>query len=159
MSRTFSLVVLGMALWYLGASTVLAADKTPVKKPPPKKPPAVADDPFAPAGHKAAKAKLVLKGRSQPLAVQSLPSGGNEALIERALDMPTQMQFTDSPLTDVVDYLVDYHSQKLGHRFEIRLDNKALSDAGIAKDTAVTMNMRGISLRSATRFNAPRTRG
>ena len=63
--------------------------------------------------------------------------------------MPTQVEFTEQPLTDVVDYLKDFHSQQLGHGFEIRIDNKALNDAGIAKDSAVTINLKDVSLRSA----------
>ena len=63
--------------------------------------------------------------------------------------MPTQMEFSDTPLTDVIGFLADYHSQKVGHEFTIRLDHKALNDAGIAPDQPITMNLKGISLRSA----------
>jgi hypothetical protein len=139
------MLALGTALWFLSPSAVLAADKPAAKKPPPT----AANDPFAPGGEKPARTKSVAKRKSRPVAVQPLPAGGNEALIEQALATPTQMEFTDQPLTDVVDYLKDYHSQKLGHPFEIKLDNKALNDAGIAPDTPVTTNLKGISLRSA----------
>jgi hypothetical protein len=140
------MVALGTALWLLGASAVLAADKPAAKKPSPA---AADDDPFAPRREKAVRASPIHKETSRSAAVQPLPAGGNEALIEQALATPTQMEFTDQPLTDVLDYLKDYHSQKLGHPFEIQLDNKALIDAGIAKDTPVTTNLKGISLRSA----------
>ncbi len=148
MSRTFSMVALGTALWLLAASTVLAADK-PTKQAAKQAPPAAAKAAHSHRGQKAARAKPAAKEKSRPAAVQPLPSGGNQSLIEQALTMPTQLEFTDQPLTDVVDYLKDFHSQKLGHGFEIRIDNKALSEAGIAKDTAVTMNLKGISLQSA----------
>ena len=148
MSRTFSMLALGTALCLLAASTVLAADK-PTKQAAKQSPPAAAKDAHSRRGEKAARARPVAKVRSRPAVVQPLPAGGNEALIEQALAMPTQLEFTDQPLTDVFDYLKDYHSQKLGRGFEIRIDNKALNDAGIAKDSAVTMNLKGVSLRSA----------
>jgi hypothetical protein len=139
------MVALGTALWLLGASTVLAADKPTAKIPPPS----AAKDVHSHRGEKAARAKPAHKEKSRPAAEQPLPAGGNEVLIEQALATPTQMEFTDQPLTDVLDYLADYHSQKVGHPFQIKLDNKALTDAGIAKDTPVTTNLKGISLRSA----------
>ncbi len=145
MSRAFSVLVLCTALGFLVASPMLAADKPTAKKPPP----ATAKDGHSHHGEKAARAKPAAKEKSRPAAVQPLPPGGNEALIEQALAMPTQLEFTDSPLSNVLDYLVDYHSQKLGRRFEIRIDTKALSDAGIAKDPLITMNLKGVSLRSA----------
>jgi hypothetical protein len=37
----------------------------------------------------------------------------------------------------------------LGHPFDIQLDTKSMEDAGIAKDAPVTMNLKGITLRSA----------
>ncbi len=124
---------------------MLAADKPTAKKPPP----AAAKDGHSHHGEKAARAKPAAKEKSRPAAVQPLPPGGNEALIEQALAMPTEMAFTDTPLTDVIDFLVDCHSHKLGHRFEIQIDTKALSDAGIAPDTPMTKSLKGVSLRSA----------
>ena len=53
------------------------------------------------------------------------------------------MEFIETPLSDVIDFLKDHH------HIEIQLDNKALSDVGIGSDTPVTKNLKGISLRSA----------
>jgi hypothetical protein len=147
------MVVLGAALGVLATSSVLAADKPPTKKPPS----AVAEDGRSLAedgrslakdarSHRGAKAA---KQKSQPALVQPLPEGDNEAIIEKALAQPTVLEFTHQPLTDVIDYLADYHSTKSGQPFAIRLDTKALKDAGVAPDTPITMSLRGVPLRSA----------
>jgi len=66
--------------------------------------------------------------------------------IEQALASPTQLEFIETPLSDVVAYLKDYHA------IEIQLDKKAMDDAGIAAETPVTKNLKGISLQSALRI-------
>jgi hypothetical protein len=139
MSRIFtSVVVLGTVLGFLVTSSVPAADK------PPNKPPSAG----VKDGHPHHGGKAAPKGKLwQP--AQPLPPGGNEAVIEKALGRPAQLDFTDYPLTDAVDYLKDYYSKVLGNPFEIQLDTKALNDAGIAPDTPVTKRLNGISLRSA----------
>jgi hypothetical protein len=71
--------------------------------------------------------------------------------IKRALDEPTQMEFVDTSLQDVIDYLKDLHKQKHPN-FEILLDTKPLSDLGITPETTVTKNLKGISLRAALRI-------
>ena len=48
-----------------------------------------------------------------------------EAAIEKALQSPTQLEFVDTPLTNVIDYLKDYH------QIEIQLDKKAMEEGGI----------------------------
>ena len=63
--------------------------------------------------------------------------------IEEVLGKPTQLEFIETPLQEVVDYLKDYH------QIEIQIDQKALDDVGIGSDTPVTKNLKGISLRSA----------
>jgi tetratricopeptide (TPR) repeat protein len=72
--------------------------------------------------------------------------GTSEKKIQDALKSPTQLEFIETPLSDVIDYLKDYHG------IEIQLDNKALSDVGIGSDTPVTKNLKGITLRSAMRL-------
>jgi hypothetical protein len=69
-----------------------------------------------------------------------------EIKIRKALDEPTSLEFVETPLTDVIDYLKDLHG------IEIQIDNKALEDGGAGTDTPVTKNLRGISLRSALRL-------
>ncbi len=48
--------------------------------------------------------------------------------IIRALDEPTQLEFIETPLAEVIDYLKDLHG------IEIQLDQKALDAAGVAID-------------------------
>jgi hypothetical protein len=71
--------------------------------------------------------------------------------IKAALSDPTAMEFTDTPLCDVIEYLKDYHHQK-HPAFEIVLDTKALNELGVTSDTPITKNLKGIKLRSALRL-------
>jgi hypothetical protein len=66
-----------------------------------------------------------------------------EAKIRQSLKEPTVFEFIEQPLQDVLD------SIKERHRIEIKLDKRALDDAGIGTDTPVTRNLRGVSLQSA----------
>ena len=50
--------------------------------------------------------------------------GPAEKKIEAALKSPTHLEFVDTPLTNVVDYLKDYH------QIEIQLDKKAMDGGG-----------------------------
>ena len=72
-------------------------------------------------------------------------TGGDGKRLEAALKSPTQMEFNDAPLSDVIDYLQNYH------HVEIQLDKRVLGEAGIATDTPVTKSLKGISLQSALR--------
>ena len=69
-----------------------------------------------------------------------------EKKIEDALKQPTQIEFVETPLKDVVDYLKDLH------HIEIQLDTAALKDASVDESTPVTKNLKGISLRSALKL-------
>jgi hypothetical protein len=66
-----------------------------------------------------------------------------EKRLAAALASPTQIEFVDTPLKDVVDYLKDLH------HIEIQFDEKALKGVGIDESTPVTRDLRGVSLRSA----------
>jgi len=70
----------------------------------------------------------------------------SEARIAAALTERTELDFTDQPLSDVIEYLKDKHE------IEIQFDSKALTDTGVGSDTPVTRNIRGITLRSALRL-------
>jgi hypothetical protein len=69
-----------------------------------------------------------------------------EARISEELKKETSIDFQETPLQGVVDYLKDLH------RIEIQLDEKALTDAGIDLETQVTKSIKGISLRSALKL-------
>jgi hypothetical protein len=72
--------------------------------------------------------------------------GSAEKKIEEALKSPTAIEFVDTPLKDVVDWLKDYH------KIEIQLDKKELESMSVGDDTPVTKNLKGISLRSALKL-------
>ncbi len=76
----------------------------------------------------------------------SAPQTPAERKIEKALNSPTKLEFVDTPLTDVVNYLKDYH------HIDIRLDKKAMADASIEPGVTVTKNITGVSLRSALKL-------
>lgn len=63
-----------------------------------------------------------------------------------ALDEKTTLEFIETPLSDVVDYLSELHD------IGMVLDAKSLDVVGISSDTPITRNLKGISLRSALRL-------
>jgi hypothetical protein len=68
-----------------------------------------------------------------------------EQKVREALGDIATMEFVETPLRDVVEYLKDAHA------ILIEIDTKALDDVGIATDTPITRNLKGISLRTALR--------
>ena len=84
--------------------------------------------------------------RKKYASVDLKKTGPAEERITEALNDTTTMEFIETPLSDVVDYLKDLH------KIEIQLDSKALEDAGSGSDTPITKNLKGISLRSALRL-------
>ena len=69
-----------------------------------------------------------------------------EVRIAVALNEKTELDFTEQPLSDVIEYLKDKHG------IEIQFDSKALDDTGVGSDTTITRSIKGISLRSALRL-------
>jgi hypothetical protein len=69
-----------------------------------------------------------------------------EQKIGQALASPTTLEFVETPLSDVVDFLKDYHG------IVIQLDNKSLEETGIDSNTQITKSLKGISLASALRL-------
>ena len=96
--------------------------------------------------------QLTARRKERYSSVDLAKQGTAEKNIQDALKQPTQMDFTEQPLKDVIDYLKDYHTQLLGRPIEMQLDTKALNDAGIAPDTPVTKTLKGITLRSALKL-------
>jgi hypothetical protein len=62
--------------------------------------------------------------------------------IEERLAKPIDLEFDNAPLSDLVSWLRETT------RLNLQLDNKALEEAGILADAPVTINLKGISLRS-----------
>jgi hypothetical protein len=92
------------------------------------------------------------KGKPKPREPLMLTVGVDPVDVERArrieeeLKKPTQMEFVETPLQDIIDFLKNFHG------VEIQLDKKALDEAGVGTDTPITKNLKGISLRSALRL-------
>ncbi|HTM54998.1 MAG TPA: hypothetical protein VL175_13275 [Pirellulales bacterium] len=76
------------------------------------------------------------------------PTGSEKKILE-ALAKPTTIDFVETSLSDVVDYLKDAHG------IEIQLDKKALEDQGVGSDSQVTRKLAGVPLRSALRLILP----
>jgi len=75
-----------------------------------------------------------LNGR--PDAPKKSTPGAAEAAIETALSQPTQCDFIETPLSDVLDYLADRHAIPFG------LDRRSLDDVGIGSDVPITAEHR-----------------
>jgi len=90
--------------------------------------------------------QLTARRKERYSSMDLAKQGSAEKKIHDALKSPTQLEFVETPLSDVIDYLKDYHG------IEIQLDTKALGDVGIGSDTPVTKNLKGITLRSALRL-------
>ena len=90
--------------------------------------------------------QLVTERRKKYKAVDLSDPGPSEAKILAALDEKTDIDFTEQPLSDILDYLKERHG------IEIQLDKKALTDAGLGSDVPVSRNIKGITLRSALKL-------
>lgn len=86
------------------------------------------------------------KAREKYKQVDLATRGPAEAKIFKALDSTTSLQFLEQPLGDVVAFLEDKH------KIEIQLDTQALDTAGVNTDSPVTIDVEGISLKSALRL-------
>jgi hypothetical protein len=84
--------------------------------------------------------------REKYKAVDLSQTGSAEERINRELLKPTELEFTEIPLKEAIDYIKDRHE------IEIQFDEKALTEAAVATDTPITKNLQGISLRSALRL-------
>jgi len=67
----------------------------------------------------------------------------SEQKIEAALGEPEQLEFIETPLAEVVDYL------KARHKINIVVDKKALETVGVGTDTPITANIKDVSFESA----------
>lgn len=105
----------------------------------------VEEDPFGEAAPQSTPANATEQVASIVVQPVQKPVPAEER-IRAALRDATVMEFVETPLSDVVDYLKDYH------KIEIQLDTKALEDVGAGSDTGITKNLKGISLRSALRL-------
>ena len=73
-------------------------------------------------------------------------AGSAESRITSELDKETSIEALDQALKEVIDNIAFFHD------IPIVINSKALEDAGVAIDTPVTKNLKGITLRSALRL-------
>jgi von Willebrand factor type A domain len=90
--------------------------------------------------------QLTARRKEKYSSMDLAKKGSAEKKIEEALKSPTEVVFVETPLQDVIEYLKDRH------KIEIKIDTHALTDLGIGTDTPVTIDLKGISLRSALRL-------
>jgi hypothetical protein len=71
----------------------------------------------------------------------------SEKKILEALGKPTEIDFVETSLSDVVDFLKDFHG------IEIQIDKKSLEGQGLGNESKVTRKLIGVPLRSALRLS------
>ncbi len=79
--------------------------------------------------------------------LESLDCEGHPATAEifRQLDQVANLEFVETPLVDVADYLSDLHG------IVVRLDPQALEEVGLGPTTAIDASISGVSLRKGLR--------
>ena len=87
--------------------------------------------------------KLLRKVKNAGPTIAFSQRGPADKKIEESLNSPTTFEFVETPLNKVAEYLA------ARHHIKVELDKTAMADVGIALDTPVTKNLKGISLRSA----------
>lgn len=103
-----------------------------------------ADDAVPPAARTPNAAAPAAKPNPAPEFLPRLAP--NEQKILDAMSKSTEVSFLDIPLTEALSYLKEVND------IEIWLDKEALSAEGIATDQLVSLQLSGISLRSALRL-------
>ena len=88
--------------------------------------------------------KITATRKPTPVHLKTVSPG--EAKIRQELKANTSIDFSLTPLSDVVDYLKDLHG------IEIQLDSRSLDDAGVPSDVLITRKVKDVSLRSALRL-------
>lgn len=84
------------------------------------------------------------KVKQRPPVNQSYLTAKDRDIL-KALSTPMAVDFKDTPFTDAIQYLSD----KMGQ--PILLDKQSLTDAGVSSETAVTLQVKGITGRTALR--------
>ncbi len=90
--------------------------------------------------------KRLTESRRERFSVSNKQYSPQEKKIFKALEEPTELDFDNTQLSDVVSYLKDLHG------IEIQLDNSALEWVGITSATPITRHAKGIRLKSALKL-------
>ena len=94
------------------------------------------------AAHELAKWRVgVIEGEWCERVNSLLTLKQKQSRLIRTLQEPTQIEFVDTPLRDVIDYLKDLH-----RRLPLRLDRAALRRANKDADFPITRNVHWITL-------------
>ncbi len=101
-----------------------------------------------PGGDKAEFVRLNATGAAEP-AREFLPAPTeSEERIEAVLQKSITLDFVETPLVTVVEYMKD----ALGNTVEFQLDNRALEDAGVGGDTPVTRHVKNVRAASGLKL-------
>jgi hypothetical protein len=101
--------------------------------------PGIEFDPFSgkPLTPKPAPRHIELPARKHPVS---------DERVRAALAEDTSLEFIETPLQDVIEYLMDLH------KINIEVDQKSLEEVGLDREMPVTRNLKNVSLRSALRL-------
>lgn len=105
-----------------------------------------ADDPFAEPGRDSTPVAPSLGQKIRERAESRARVGTRRSAedhIRAALENPTSLDFIETPLREVMEYLADLH------HIPIFIDETALNDEGIASDTPVNITVENVTLCSA----------
>ena len=75
-----------------------------------------------------------------------IPHGPMVEKVRKALREPAKIEFVETPLKDVVEYLKD------SHHIEIQLDGQYLREGGVDESTPLIVNLKGVSLGAAMQY-------
>ena len=84
--------------------------------------------------------------RQKYKSIDLLGGDTKERRIYDALDKEMLLEFTDAPLSEVIDYI------KTAADIPIIIDKRALDDVGLGSDTPLTVSLNGVTLRSALKL-------
>jgi alpha-2-macroglobulin len=84
--------------------------------------------------------------RAAPSPGSSFADDPDIQRLNEALNSPTTLDFKETPLEEVVDYL------KQKHGIEIQLDKRVLEDVNVTAETPVTIHVKNVSLKAALKF-------
>jgi len=140
---TAFLIVLLVVAWC--GSSLRAGEGKKADRPPrhekgveAKRAPGAEERPASPAVRKSEKAGR----RSEGTRTRSPYAVGRRA-IEAALEQPTSLEFTEESCSNIIEHLKDVH------KIQIQFDGTALEEVGFSSDKQLTVNIKGLSLRSA----------
>ncbi len=137
-----------ITLWGLVASIGLLSLTTRGVGDPPaadSKPAAPTQPKPAPAAKPTSKAPAKPQGPARKPA-RAAPQPTADSTVQKALAEPAELDFDQTSLKDVLEAI------GIRHRINIILDEKSFNDASIPFETPITINVKGVSLRSALRL-------